>query len=273
MDIPLFDVYIDGTDEIGVDMISLVKKGAILSDFVYMAEQDDLYKKVILEDEKRIIYGPALIPDLAIIRKDEDGTPYYIKYSKDEIDQIRIQFAKVKDNYSVNKDHKSPVPDVFIFENWSSGKEDKSHSLGFDHPEGTWFVGMKVDNEEIWQNIKTGKYKGFSIEGLFKFKKGGKIKQEVEKELTLQDVLSTLTDEEIKKIYLARKKEILKVYRSVPNKDACEFCMEVASKNWQRTQLNFEGRPLLHEHCKCKIETRFVLDYAGNYYLYNPKNK
>ena len=39
---------------------------------------------------------------------------------------------------------------------------------GFDNPEGTWYVIMKVDNDEIWNNfIKTGEFKGFSVEGLF----------------------------------------------------------------------------------------------------------
>ena len=35
-------------------------------------------------------------------------------------------------------------------------------------PIGTWMVSMKVDNDEIWNDyVKTGKVKGFSIEGYF----------------------------------------------------------------------------------------------------------
>ena len=46
-------------------------------------------------------------------------------------------------------------------------------------PEGTWMVSLKVEDDQLWQEIKAGKYKGFSIEGLFKFKKSSrKVKQE-----------------------------------------------------------------------------------------------
>ena len=39
-----------------------------------------------------------------------------------------------------------------------------------DVPDGSWFGSFKVDNEEVWQMIKDGKVKGFSVEGLFNYK-------------------------------------------------------------------------------------------------------
>ena len=41
-------------------------------------------------------------------------------------------------------------------------------NYGFEHlPKGTWFVTMKVNNDDIWAKVKEGEIKGFSIEGYF----------------------------------------------------------------------------------------------------------
>lgn len=178
-----FDVWIDEDEMTGVDMISLVRRPAIMEDFITMEdEQADLYKQVVLsEDDKQIITGPALIPDIEIIRKDDDGTPFYIRYSRETIEKIAQKFAKLRSNHSINKDHKKDkmAEKTFIYESWITGGKDKSSELGFDVPEGTWMVSLKVEDDQLWQEIKSGKYKGFSIEGLFKFKKSNrKIKQE-----------------------------------------------------------------------------------------------
>jgi len=193
-EITTFDVFIDEESELGVDKISLVRKPAILTDFIYMNEEvSDVYSQVSLsDDEKRIITGPALIPDQEIIRKDEDGEPYYIKYSAEQIEKIVQKFFKAKDQYSVNKDHKSDVNDVYIYESWITGENDKSKDLGFDVPKGTWILSMKVENEEIWSGIKSGKYKGFSIEGLFKFKRTSKLVKQ--KKWSRKDINSANVD-------------------------------------------------------------------------------
>lgn len=172
-----YDVYIEDEVDLGVDKISLVRKPAIMEDFIYMSEEGykgSEYKKIKLQEEKRIITGPALIPDVEIIRKDEDDEPYYIKYSAEQIESIVQRFFKEKDQYAVNKNHKSDVSGVWMYESWIVGEGDKSKELGFDLPKGTWMISMKIEDDEIWEGIKSGKYKGFSIEGLFKFKRTSK---------------------------------------------------------------------------------------------------
>lgn len=205
-EITSFDVWVDEDETTGVDMISLVRRPAIMEDFIALEdEQSDLYKQVILsEDDKQIITGPALIPDIEIIRKDDDGTPFYIRYSRETIERIAQKFAKLRSNYSVIKDHKKDkiAEKTFIYESWITGAKDKSSELGFDVPEGTWMVSLKVEDDQLWQEIKAGKYKGFSIEGLFKFKKSSrKVKQECScGEVELSDVLDKLTDDQLIKL-------------------------------------------------------------------------
>lgn len=193
-EITTFDVFIDEEDELGVDKISLVKRPAIETNFVYMNEEAaEEYKQIYLsEDEKKIVTGPALIPNLEIIRKDDAGEPYYIKYSAEQIEKMAQRFFKDKDQYSVNKDHKTDVQDVYIYESWIVGENDKAKDMGFDVPKGTWMISMKVENDEIWNGVKSGKYKGFSIEGLFKFKKSNRLVQQ--KKWTRKNINSSNVD-------------------------------------------------------------------------------
>jgi hypothetical protein len=44
---------------------------------------------------------------------------------------------------------------------------DKSKEYGFSLPKGTWMLSMKVNNPDIWNKVKAGEIKGFSIEGYF----------------------------------------------------------------------------------------------------------
>jgi hypothetical protein len=188
----MYDVYINDEDQTGTDKISLVESPAIMEDFIFMnSESPEVYKKIVLSaDEKRIITGPALIPNIEIIRKDEDGNPYFIRYSAEQIEKIAQKFFKTQSQFSVNKDHSTDVKGVWIYESWLSTENDKAKTLGFDVPVGTWMVSMKVEDDEIWQGIKDGKYKGFSIEGLFRFKKADykkKVKQESDDYLELSE--------------------------------------------------------------------------------------
>jgi hypothetical protein len=79
---------------------------------------------------------------------------------------------KNKYNGEVTVEHAKKVNDVYLTESWiieQSGK-DKSNLYGFTLPKGTWFGIYKVDNDKVWEEVKAGKYKGFSIEGIFEHK-------------------------------------------------------------------------------------------------------
>jgi hypothetical protein len=40
---------------------------------------------------------------------------------------------------------------------------------GYSLTDGSWFGSYKIDNDEIWNEfIKSGEFKGFSVEGIFK---------------------------------------------------------------------------------------------------------
>ena len=121
-------------------------------------------------EEKRIVLGPAMIPDQKIFRKDSMGNPYYVFFSAETIKMIAEKYMKNKytDNNDQMHDGKA-VKDVYVIESWIKEDEsDKSTKYGYEStPVGTWFVSMKVKNEEIWKKVKDGKLNGFSVSGFF----------------------------------------------------------------------------------------------------------
>jgi hypothetical protein len=122
------------------------------------------------DDEKRIVLGPAMIPDVKIYRKDSLGNPYYVYFSSDTIKMIAEKYMRNK--YIDNNDEMhngKAVSDVYVVESWIKESEnDKSTNFGYDDlPVGTWFVSMKVKNDETWKKVKEGKLNGFSVSGYF----------------------------------------------------------------------------------------------------------
>ena len=124
----------------------------------------------VTDEEKRIVVGPAMIPDLKIFRKDKKGNPYYVYFSAETIKMIAEKYMRNK--YTDNNDEMHngrAVSDVYVIESWiKESEEDKSNIYGYqDLPVGTWFVSMKVRNEDTWKKVKDGKLNGFSVSGYF----------------------------------------------------------------------------------------------------------
>jgi hypothetical protein len=122
------------------------------------------------DDEKRIVLGPAMIPDMRIFRKDKSGNPYYVYFSSETIKMIAEKYMRNKytDNNDTQHNGKA-VKDVYVMESWiKEDAEDKSNKYGYnDLPIGTWFVSMKIKNDEIWKQVKDGILNGFSVSGYF----------------------------------------------------------------------------------------------------------
>lgn len=154
-------------DNMGVYAVSLVSEPAIMVDFVALSKANLLLARV--EDgEKRMLYGPALIPNQPIVRYDGNGEKYFITYSKETIEQTAQEFLKRNMHHNHTIQHEMPVNNLTVVESWvTTGVHDKSMNYGFDLPEGTWMIGVKVDDDKTWQAVKNGEVKGFSIEGWF----------------------------------------------------------------------------------------------------------
>lgn len=148
--------------------IALVDSPAIESDF--MAFSDKRNFKVISED-KRIVSGFAMMAEKPIYRRDDDGKEYYVKFTADSIKNIVEQFFKNRLNKQTNANHETNkfLDGVYVFESFIID-EDRGLNVpkGYDDaPNGSWFISMKVENDEVWESVKNGTFKGFSVEGIF----------------------------------------------------------------------------------------------------------
>lgn len=148
--------------------ISMVEMPAIESNFVALAKEEEEKRQVFLEsDERHMVYGAALIPDLDIYRNDGEHE-YYINFSKESIEKMSQDFMKEYRQHEVTVDHEDVANEVCVVESWlvEDPYRDKANALGINVPQGTWMVGMKVNNIETWERVKEGSLKGFSVESL-----------------------------------------------------------------------------------------------------------
>ena len=127
----------------------------------------------IISEEKRIISGALMLADELIYRNNEKMGEHYVKFSADTIKAIAIKFAKKKYQNNVNLMHdpEKKVKGVTMFESWLVDTERGIMPMkGFEGvANGSWFGSFYVENEKVWQSIKKGDYKGFSVEGLFDY--------------------------------------------------------------------------------------------------------
>ncbi|MCP4649797.1 MAG: hypothetical protein GY853_06915 [PVC group bacterium] len=164
----IVELIIDENDEAsGIDAISLVETPAIESNFIALNKHELLLKEI--DSEKRILMGPALIPDKSIYRRNDNGDEYYIYFSKDTVRKASELFFKKSNHQNATYEHERKIDNMTIVESWivEDPKKDKTALYGMDVPAGTWMVSMKVDDEKIYNDAKEGTIKGFSIEGYF----------------------------------------------------------------------------------------------------------
>ena len=170
--LPTYEIIFDEQKVDGVFGISLVESPAIQSNFIALSKQQKIQLSTI-DNEKRILLGAVLVPDLPIYRN-QDGFEFYIQFSANTIRKSMENFFKMSYQSNSSLEHDQEIDGVTFVESWIKEDDvhDKSVAYGINEPVGTWFATMKVDNEEIWNDyVKTGQVKGFSIDGMFDLEK------------------------------------------------------------------------------------------------------
>jgi hypothetical protein len=163
----IIELIIDEKDEqSGIDAVSVVKSPAIEENFVALNKHEIALKEV--NEEKRLLMGAALIPNKQIYRHN-GKEEYYIFFSEKTVRKASELFLMRGNQNNATYEHKQELNGMSVVESWIIEDEntDKSRLYGFDLPVGTWMISMKVNNEDVWKDVKEGKVKGFSIEGYF----------------------------------------------------------------------------------------------------------
>jgi len=172
MELPIYDLKINAEiqDDAEVSFIALVDAPAIKRDFI--AFKEDIKFEVVSE-EQHIITGPMMIPEQLIYRNSAKLGEHYVKFSADTIKSIAIKFSKkgFQNNVNLMHDADMQVEGVTLFESFISNTQRgiKPMTAFSDLPDGTWFGSFYVENPKVWAAIKSGKVKGFSVEGLFDY--------------------------------------------------------------------------------------------------------
>lgn len=179
----IVELIIDETENLsGVEAVSIVEFPAIESNFISLNQHLELAK---VDDEKKILMGAALIPNKNIYRRNGDDE-YYIFFSDETVRKASELFLMNSNQNNATLEHDKKLKDLSVVESWivEDVNMDKSKKYGLNAPVGTWMVSMKVNNEAIWNDfVKTGKVKGFSIEGYFADKLEMSLKLSEEEEL------------------------------------------------------------------------------------------
>ena len=146
--------------------ISLVESPAIEVDYVALSKQEEVSVK-LSSDERHICYGPALIPNQDIYRNNGEQE-FYINFTEESIIKMSQDYLKEYRQHETTLDHETNADEVYLVESWlvEDPYKDKANALGFNVPKNTWMIGMKVNNIEVWDRIKSGELKGFSVESM-----------------------------------------------------------------------------------------------------------
>ena len=219
----IVELILDEDQEIGIEAISVVENPAIEEDFIALKSQE--FKLAEVDAEKRILMGALLIPNKPIYRRSGEDE-YYIYFSKDTVLKASQMYLMQGKQNNSTLEHQYELNGLSLVESWivEDKVHDKSVKYGMDLPLGTWVGAVKVNNDKIWNEfVKTGKVKGFSIEGYFADKMErpkesikdelAKIEQE-EAEYLLSQVKAIIKNDKRVK---GGKKMILESYKDYPS--------------------------------------------------------
>ena len=161
----IVELILDENSVEGIEAISIVENPAIEEDFVALKNEEVQLAQI----DKQLLVGALLIPNKPIYRrKGEDE--YYIYFSKDTIRKAAEMYLMKGNQNNSTLEHQHSLNGLTLVESWIVEDEthDKSRRYGLNVPVGTWMGVVKVNNNEVWNDyVKTGKVKGFSIEGYF----------------------------------------------------------------------------------------------------------
>jgi len=178
--IPESRVFATGSNKAKVELVKSLgiakhydNNADVIKELGSIGEKFGLMAFAIQSESEHIITGPLMIPQQLIYRNSEQFGEHYVKFSVDTIKQIAIKFSKKGYQKNVNLMHEADmqVEGLTMFESFISDSKRgiKPMEAFKDLPDGTWFGSFYVENPKVWELIKKGEVKGFSVEGMFDY--------------------------------------------------------------------------------------------------------
>lgn len=174
MELPIFEMKIneDLNSDLEVQYVALVDRPAIQKNFLAFKDIPQAFATV--DEDRRIISGPAMLADQPIYRKDEQLGEYLVVFKADTIFSIAQKFFQkgFNSNFNLMHDPKQKCEGVTVFESFivDSTRGIKPMAGFEDAKDGSWFISAKVSDDNVWAKVKAGEIRGFSVEGVFGYK-------------------------------------------------------------------------------------------------------
>ena len=168
--LPIYEAKIDMNDDsVGMFVISLVNEPAVEKDFYVFSDDKKVLTYKVTNVEEQKVFGLVMAADKAIYRVDETGYEYYITYSKETIALMAEKYFKNGLQNNVDTNHNFQLEQgITLTQMFIKNTEKGINPTGFeDINDGSLFAEFHIENKEVWDNIKNGTYKGFSLAGCF----------------------------------------------------------------------------------------------------------
>lgn len=249
-------------NEQGMTAISLVEYPAIEENFLFFSKQ---LKFVENKKFKQILTGPVTIPNIPIYRKYKNEE-FNVIFEAEVIEEMVIKFFKEKRNDKFTINHKNKVSSVFIFESWiiADANMDKAKSLGFDLPKGTFMISCKIEDEEIFNAILNGDYKGFSLESFLNLVEidfsSDEIEIEIDEDIAMECIFSLAQSD----ISNDEFEEYFQKFAKVKKPTKKKVKVDNSKWIWMLRDDQRGRKPLLNnsrDFCKRNVNKVFTKDY------------
>lgn len=203
-------IFKEGETE-GVYALSVVENPAMQDMWIALSEQPQQIELAQVDEEKRLLLGAALIPNKKIYRN-VDGNEFYITFKEETIEKLAHNFFKNQNNNNSSLEHEVKLEGMSVVEGWTvqDPNNDKSNAFGKTYEKGTWVTMMKVDNDEMWEKVKNGEIKGFSIDALLGLQEIN-LKTEINMNDEARKSLKDEILEGVKALFTSDKKEVEEV--------------------------------------------------------------
>lgn len=186
-------------DAIGLYTVSLVENPAFGTEWLAFSKDKEeidfqrLMFSVMGDEMQRKVMVVICRADYPILRK-KGNELIYVVFSKDVIKEMSQRFLANGFQNSVNIEHKenSFVEGVEMEQLFIKDVNKGVDPQGFENIEdGSLFAVYKVNNDEVWEGIKSGVWKSVSLEGLFKMVEA---EEEMEPKETDKETIETFED-------------------------------------------------------------------------------
>lgn len=182
--LPIYNIVLGDAE--GINKMSLVEFPAVEDNFLKFADEHQLQFSV--DEEQHIVFGVALRADFPIYRYSPTMGEYYVVFSAETIKELYEKFMIDQNFNNINLEHYKDTKGVYLLQSFIKNTEAGINPIGFEHIEnGSWFTAYKVENEDVWNDVKSGKFNGFSVEGFFELEEP---KQTNELEDLIDELLS-----------------------------------------------------------------------------------